>query len=119
MTALPNNVERRLSRRYELGLVLHYRVFDGRTMSNWRTGWTCNISTAGVKFRCSQPLHNDTLLEIVIDWPSTHDNLYPIFLQTAGQVLRNHDECVAVRIAGYRIVIEKAATPLVNAASIG
>ena len=109
--------ERRLSQRYKLGLELHYRISDGTTMCSWSSGITYDMSISGVTFWCGKHILRNTLIEIVVDWPVKQDNLYPIVLHAAGQVVRSHDEYVAVRIAAYRMVAATATTPWVNAAS--
>ena len=109
--------ERRLSRRYKLRLAVQFRVSEGRTLSRWRAGRTCDMSTSGVIFRCGQPLPTNSHIEMVINWPSQRDDLQPICLRAAGQVVRSHGRKVAVRMTFCRMVIETATSPPKTAAS--
>ena len=86
-------------------------------MSEWRAGKTYEISTGGVVFECAQPLSIDARIEMVIDWPSKHDNLYPICLRAVGQVVRIQGREIAVRMTVCRMVVEKATSSWVAAAS--
>jgi hypothetical protein len=104
-----NTSERRLSRRYEIGLEIRFRVSDddGST-SKWRAGLTCDLSNTGVFFRCRHSLPPDVRLEMVIDWPSNRGSIHPISLHAAGHVVRSHDGEVAVWMTSSRLVIDKA-----------
>ena len=115
-----NSGERRLSGRYKVGLAIQVRGSEGRTVSRWRTGKTCDISTSGVMFRCGQTLPVNAQVEMIIDWPAKQDNLYPIFLLAAGDVVRIRGRKMAVRMSFCRMVIEKAPTkPMVAAVGAG
>jgi hypothetical protein len=109
--------ERRLSRRYRVSLAIQFRISDGRTMSKWRAGKICDMSTGGVIFRCGQALPVNAQIEMVIDWPPKHDNLYPICLRAAGHVVRSQGRKTAVRMTFCRMVIEKASPELAAIAS--
>src|SRR5450432_2843901 len=79
-TELVEANERRVSRRYKMDLAIKLRVSDGSTMSEWRAGKTCDLSTGGVVFECHDPFPMNARLEMVIDWPSKNDDLHPICL---------------------------------------
>ena len=100
--------ERRLSRRYKVGLAVQFRVSEGRSISRWRSGKICDMSTSGVVFRCSQPMPVNSHIELIIEWPSKQDDLHPICLRAAGHVVRSHGRKVAVRMTFCRMVIERA-----------
>jgi hypothetical protein len=100
--------ERRLSRRYKIGIGIRFRVSEDGTKSEWRFGQTCDMSNTGVFFRCRQSLPADAHLEMIIDWPSKQGSVHPIFLRAAGHVVRSRDGEVAVWMTSSRLVIEKA-----------
>jgi PilZ domain len=112
-----NAGERRQHRRYKVGLAIQFRVSEGRTLSKWRVGRTCDMSTGGVIFRCGQPLPVNAHIEMIIDWPSKQDNRYPICLRAAGHVVRRHGRMMAVRMTFCQMYIEKATFPPGAAAS--
>jgi hypothetical protein len=116
-TELDETSERRLSRRYKIGLAIKLRVSEGSAMSEWRIGKTCEVSTTGVMLECAQPLPINARIEMVMDWPAMHDNLYPICLRAVGEVVRIDGREMAVRMAVCRMVIEKATSPQFAAAS--
>jgi hypothetical protein len=103
-----NTSERRLSRRYKIGIAIRFRVSENGTTSTWHAGRTCDMSNTGVSFRCSHSLPPDAHLEMVIDWPSKQASIHPIFLRAAGHVVRSHDGKVAVWMTSSRLVVEKA-----------
>ena len=112
-----NAGERRLNRRYKIGLAIQFRVSEDRNLSRWRTGRTCDMSTGGVIFRCGRPLPVNAHIEMVIHWPAKHDNRYPICLRAAGHVVRSHGRMMAVRMTFCRMFIETATSPPGAAAS--
>jgi hypothetical protein len=109
--------EQRLGRRYKICLAVRFRVTDGTTLSKWRNGKTCDVSTEGLKLQYRQRLKSNALLEMVIDWPVKQDDLYPICLRAVGRVVRSHAEYATVRMSFCKMVIEKATTQLAEAAS--
>jgi c-di-GMP-binding flagellar brake protein YcgR len=111
-----NTGERRQSRRYKIGLTLQFRVSEGRTISRWRAGKTCDMSTGGLVFRCGQELPVNAHIEMIIDWPSKQDE-QPICLRAAGHVMRRQGRKIAVRMTFCRMVIEKPAMAPKAAAS--
>jgi hypothetical protein len=117
MSKLGNAGERRLQRRYNVCLAVHFRVFNGGTLSRWRTGETCDMSTEGLKLQYRQPLKSNALLEMVVDWPVKQADLYPIWLRAVGRVVRSHAEYTAVRMHFCEMITEKVTTQLADAAS--
>ena len=101
--------ERRLSRRYKIRLPIQFRVSEGRTISRWRRGRTCDVSTRGIVFRSGQPVPAHAQVEMIVDWPSKRDDLYPITLRAAGHVVRSEGRKIAVRMTFCRMVIESGA----------
>src|SRR5260370_42550289 len=103
-----NTSERRLSRRYKIGIAIRFRVSEDGTTSKWRVGRTCDLRNTGVFFRSRHSLPADAHLEMVIDWPSKQGSIHPIFLRAAGHVVRSQDGEVAVWRTSSRPVIENA-----------
>src|SRR5260370_39222636 len=108
--------ERRLGRRYEVGLAIRVRVLPASRASEWRVGTVLDLSSTGVSFQCRHPLPVNTRIEMVIDWPSKQSTLHPICLRAAGHVVRSDDRKVAVWMTSCRMVIEKPTSPAVNPA---
>jgi hypothetical protein len=112
-----NASERRLCRRYGIVTAIRYRVSERGTISGWRAGETCDLSSTGVSFRCGHSMATDAHLEMVIDWPSKRSGSDPIGLLAAGHVVRSDDGKVAVRMTSRRMVIEKPTSQPVMAVS--
>lgn len=109
--------ERRLRQRYKMGLVIRVRTFDGRGTAKWYIGRTCDMSTIGVSFRCSQALPVNVRVEMVIDWPSKKDGDHPIYVRAVGHVVRSHGRKTAVQMSLCRMVVDAAASPPKGAAA--
>jgi hypothetical protein len=109
--------ERRLSRRYTVGLAIRVRALRAGTASEWRVGMVLDLSSTGVSFQCRHSLPVNTPIEMVIDWPSKQDTPYPICLRASGHVVRSHHSRIAARMTSCRMGIEKASAPAVTAAS--
>ncbi len=102
--------ERRLSRRYDVGLPMRVRVLQTGDPSEWSTGTVLDLSSTGVSFRCRCPLPENARIEIVIDWPSSRNARHPVCLHASCDVVRTHGNRTAARITTSRMGIEKAAT---------
>jgi hypothetical protein len=114
-----NTGDRRVSRRYRVVVRLWYRISGGGTISRWRAGKTCDLSSTGVSFRCGHSLATAARLEMVIDWPSKRGGIHPICLRAAGRVVRSDDGKIAVWTTSCRMVIEKATSPPTAACMFG
>ena len=107
--------ERRANRRYEVDLVIRYRITDDRTTSNWRVGTTCDLGSSGIGFRCRGPLPIGARIEMMIHWPAKQDDLYPIYLHAIGFVVRSRGRLVGARITFRRMQVEKGTTGITTA----
>jgi hypothetical protein len=67
---------------------------------------TCEIGGAGLSFRCRKTLPVGAHVELAIDWPAKHDEIYPILLQATGFVLRSDAGRTAVRVTSRKFRVE-------------
>ncbi len=100
--------ERRESRRYDLHFPVHYRVSQKGALVRFGTGMTCEIGGSGLSFRCRKPLPVGAHVELTIDWPAKHDEVYPISLQVTGFILRSDPNRTAVRVTSRKFRVESA-----------
>jgi hypothetical protein len=96
------STERRAHRRYEVRLSVHYRVSQRGVMARTGTGTTCEMSTSGLSFRTRKPLPVGAHVELIIDWPAKHGDVYPIDLQATGFILRSEGGRTAVRVTSRK-----------------
>ncbi len=47
-------------------------------------------------------------VELTIDWPAKHDQIYPISLQATGFILRSDANRTAVRVTSRKFRVEPA-----------
>ena len=78
-------------------------------MSRWGNGTIHDISSSGISFRTRRPLPVGGHVELIIDWPATHDDRYPITLHATGFVVRRSGNKIAVQIPSPRFVIQTEA----------
>ncbi len=107
--------DRRTSRRYDLHFALHYRVAQKGALVRFGTGTTCEMSAAGLSFRCRKPLPVGAHIEIMIDWPAKYSDLYPIGLQVTGFVMRSDGGRTAVRLTSRKFRVDSASPQAVRA----
>jgi hypothetical protein len=69
---------------------------------------TCDMSTAGLSFRCRRPLPLGAHVELMVDWPSRHDDKHPIELQVTGFVVRSERGKVGVRVTSRKFRVDTA-----------
>jgi hypothetical protein len=111
------SLERRVNRRYEVRLPVHYRVSPRGFSASAGTGTTREISTNGLSFRCRRPLPVGSHIELVVDWPAKYGDVYPIDLLLTGFVVRSDGNKSAVRITSRRFrVMQEAAAPYLASA---
>jgi hypothetical protein len=106
-----NGDERRLNRRYEIHLPVHFRVSQKGVVARWGSGVTRDISTSGLSFRTRKPLPVGSHIELVVDWPAKHLETEPIDLQLTGFVIRSDNGRTAVRITSHRFRINSEPQP--------
>src|SRR5262245_49699261 len=100
--ALVTTTERRQNHRYALHLPVHYRVAERGAMPYSGSGTTCEMSTGGLSFRCRRSLPVGAHVEILVDWPSRHDDILPVELLMTGFILRSDRGRVSVRITSHK-----------------
>ena len=99
--------ERRLSRRYDVGLAMRVRVLQAGAPSEWSTATVLDLSSTGISFQSRHALRANSRIEIVIDWPSSRNTRHPVCLHLSGDVVRSYGHRTAARITSSRMGIEK------------
>ena len=97
--------ERRHNRRYPLRLPLQYRLSLKGEAPRTGSGMTMDMSANGISFRSRRPLPPGAHIEIVVNWPAKHADMYPIDLQLTGFVVRSDPSRTAVRMTSKRFKI--------------
>jgi len=110
-------IERRGNRRYELRLPLHYRVSQKGQPPRSGSGLTCDLSTAGISFRCRRPLPVGAHIEMTIAWPAKYAETYPMDLVITGFVVRSDPGRTAIRMTSRRFRTESFAEPTYRASA--
>jgi hypothetical protein len=101
--------ERRGKQRFKLALTVHFRLSRKGSMSRWGNGTIHDISSSGLSFRTRRPLPVGGHVELIIDWPASYDDRYPITLHATGFVVRRSGNKIAVQIPTPRFVIQTEA----------
>lgn len=102
-------LERRLNRRYEIRMALHYRVSQKGLPPRSGTGLTCDLSTNGIAFRCRHPLPVGAHVEMRVAWPAKYADTHPIDLVITGFVVRSDASRTAVRVTSRKLRADLAA----------
>jgi hypothetical protein len=102
-------LERRLNRRYEVRLPVHYRISNRSGVARVGTGTTYEMSTNGLSFRTRKPLPIGAHVEMLIEWPARYGDIYPVDLQATGFIVRSDGGRTAVRMTSRRFRV--VATP--------
>jgi hypothetical protein len=95
-------MERRVNRRYDLRLPLHYRVSQRGLPPRAGSGMSCDLSTSGIGFRCRRPLPVGAHIEMTIAWPAKYAEMYPMDLVITGFVVRSDAGRTAVRVTSRK-----------------
>ena len=104
-------LERRLTRRYELHLPVHFRISQKGVAGRWGTGTTREMSTTGLSFRTRKPLPVGSHVEMIVDWPAKYGEEQPIDLQLTGFIVRSDGSRTAVRVTSRRFRINSHFEP--------
>jgi|SRR5581483_870374 len=94
--------ERRSSRRYPVGLDLHYKLSRNRTIVKEGSGKTRDFSTDGVFF---QPLQTELIVpagldvELSVDWPAPGNQKALVMVAIFGHTVRSGPDGIAARIS--------------------
>ena len=91
--------ERRLYRRYPVGLDLRYKIYRNSTILQEGSGTTRDFSAGGVFFRADRALPAGFDVELFMDWPAHLNGASFLRVTIAGQIVRSTEAGVAVRIA--------------------
>jgi hypothetical protein len=74
------------------------------------------MSTGGLSFRCRRTLPLGSHVELTVDWPSRHEDLYPVELVMTGFILRSTDRGrVSVRITSHRFRVNSSPAVVMGA----
>jgi len=99
--------ERRRSRRYVLHLPIHYRVAEKGALPCTGSGTTCEMSNAGLSFRCRRTLPVGAHVELTVVWPTRQADLYSVELLMTGFILRSNERGrVGVRVTSHRFRVD-------------
>ena len=105
-------MDRRINRRYDLRLPLHYRVAQKGLPPRTGSGMTCDLSAGGISFRCRRPLPIGAHIEVTVAWPARYAEVYPIDLVITGFVVRSDSSRTAIRVTSRRFRTDaQLATP--------
>jgi c-di-GMP-binding flagellar brake protein YcgR len=110
-------IERRINRRYDLRLPLHYRVSQKGQAARSGSGMTCDLSTGGISFRCRRPLPVGAHVEMTIAWPAKYAEAYAMDLVITGFVVRSDAGRTAVRMTSRRFRTDSFAAPSYRASA--
>jgi hypothetical protein len=101
--------DRRLNRRYQLSLPLHYRVSQKGLPPLSGSGMTYDLSTGGIGFHCHRPLPVGAHIFLSIAWPAKHADIHPLDLLINGLVVRSRSGRTAVRVTARKLRAESVA----------
>ena len=111
------STDRRRHPRYGVRLSVHYHVSQKGRTARTGTGVTLNMSSSGVSFRCRKPLPVGAHVEMVIDWPAKHVELYPVDLLVTGFVVRSDAHHTAIRMTSRKFRIAEASDEPIRASA--
>ena len=93
--------ERRIQRRYPVGLELEYKVMEGGEVVATGTGRTGNISSGGVLFQTEGKLTNAPAVELSIRWPGFSAGEPFMELRMFGRIVRSDANGTALQMCRY------------------
>ena len=96
-----HTAERRIGRRFRIGLDLRWKLLHGRKLKESGTGRTIEVSSSGFSFQSSRFLPAGANLEFSISWPVLLRNVAPLQLKVIGDVVRSGNGWAAVRMRHY------------------
>lgn len=99
-------LERRVKRRYDVRLPIHYQVAQRGELPRVGAATTHEISTEGLSFRTRKPLPVGSHVEMTLDWPARYGDVYPIDLLCTGFIIRSENGRTAVRVTSrkFRVI---------------
>jgi hypothetical protein len=103
--------ERRINRRYNLHLPLHYRVARRGLPPITGLGTTRDVSSMGLSFRCRRALPIGSHVELSIEWPARHGEDGAIELHVSGQIVRSDGGKISVAMSSRQFRIHPLLEP--------
>ena len=91
----------RRSTRYGFVTGLRYRAFRQQAITCSGSGQTVDMCAGGLSIEIGRALDPDTELELVLDWPGLYHGRPRMRLFLWGEVVRNTETAVAVRILSH------------------
>src|SRR5215831_6278920 len=80
--------ERRVDRRYDIGLDLRWKLVKRRKVLDHGTGRTIDLSSGGILFESGRLLPVGLNVELSISWPALLHNVAPMQLVVSGRIVR-------------------------------
>jgi PilZ domain len=93
--------DRRTRRRYEIDLVVQFKVFKNYQIIQTGKGKTINLSAAGIACQLDEILKPGSAIELAIAWPVLLNKTCPLKLVVSGKVVRSDAALTAVRMDRY------------------
>jgi hypothetical protein len=90
--------DRRHANRFPIARDLTYRALSRREGGTPGEGTTINMSSNGVLFGTSHPLHAGTRVEVAINWPAQLDGKCALNLVMRGRVARSEPGRAAIEV---------------------
>jgi hypothetical protein len=88
--------------RYPIAMAATFTARRGRSRRLSGAGQVLNISSRGVAFRTSTPLYAGEPIELVVEWPVSHEDGCPLGLRLSGVVVRSQaNGLVAATVRGF------------------
>jgi hypothetical protein len=103
-----SSADRRRNPRYGVRLTVHYHVSQKGTIARSGSGFTLNMSTNGMSFRCRKELPVGAHVEMVIDWPVKNADAYPVDLLVTGFIVRSDNHHTAIRMTSRKFRVTEA-----------
>lgn len=98
--------DRREKRRFHIPLTVHFRLTSEGYTSRWGVGTIHDIGSGGLNLRCRREFPVGGRLELIIEWPATQEQKYPVTLHASGLVLRSRGSRSAVQLTSHRFQVE-------------
>lgn len=92
------NGDRRSNRRYDLALVLRWKLVRRRRVLDSGTGFTVDLSSGGLRFDAGRQLPVGLNVELTIEWPALLHNIAPMCLAVSGRIIRANGGQIAIHM---------------------
>ncbi len=94
-------VERRAKKRFPIDRPARYRRMYTAALGPPASGRVLEASSSSVWLETETPVPVGQAIEILIDWPASLEGVVPLYLKTAGVVLRVEGNRAAVSVERY------------------